>query len=168
MKRKKANFIFLVAFCLFLPSCLGIGQNLIVEESFMAIPYEEAFHLALRSAEQMHDECRRINPINYPVIVSLGTSKSRGVITVLYKYDPEAGSIGTDPPKSLSSMATSIFVPRFGAEFYMHIRFSREGDVARGVKIEVTQHKGIKKQIFQEEMEKLKKTYLTYLKRNWK
>lgn len=115
MKRKIANFIFIAAFCLFLTSCLGIGQNLMVEESFMPIPYEEAFHLALRSAEQMHNECRRINPINYPMIVSLGTSKSRGVITVLYKYDPEAGSIGTEPPKSLSSLAASIFVPHFGA-----------------------------------------------------
>lgn len=160
--------IFLLLSCLFLTSCLGVGQHVIVEESLVAIPYDEAFDIALRSAEQMYNDCLKINPINYPIIVSLGTSKSRGVITVLYKFDPEAGSIGTEPPKSISSTAARVFVPRFGAEFYMHIKFARDGNLVRGVKVDVMQSKGVKKQIFQEEMENLKKIYLTYLKRNWK
>lgn len=168
MGGKIIKLIFMIEFCFFLSSCLGVSQHIVVEESLRAIPYEEAFDIALRSAEQMHLECQRINPFNYPLIVSLGTSKSRGVITVLYKFDPEAGNIGTEPPKSISSMAARIFVPHFAAEFYMHIRFSKEGNLARGVKIDVMQSKGVKKQNFQEEMENLKRIYLTYLKRNWK
>ncbi len=171
IRRKKSLILItglITGLAFFLFSCLGVGQRLVIQEPLLSIPYDRAFDLALQSAEQMHNECRKINPFNYPTIVLLGTSKSRGVITIFYKFDPEAGSIGKEPPMSISSVFERVFVPHFAAEFYMHIRFLKEGDMARGVQVEVMQSKGIKKQIFQEEMENLRKTYFSYLKRYWK
>lgn len=165
---KKINLLLLVSFLLILISCLGVGKSLVLEEIWEPISYDRAYEIALESARQMHEECRRINAINYPVIGSLGTSKSRGVITIYYKFDPEAGSICTKPPESVSSFIKETFVPHFGAEFYMHIRFLKEDDTAKGVKIEVTQTKGIKKEIFENEMENLKGVYLSYLKKQWR
>jgi len=149
-------------------SCLGIGKIITSEEFLIEIPYDQAFDLALESAKEMQEKCKIINVFNFPVIVSLGTSKSREVITVHYKYDPEAGSVCIKPPESLESMGKRVFVPHFGAEFYMYIRFLKEGNMAKGVKIEVTQYKGVKKEIFEKEMYHLRDIYLTYLKKRWK
>ncbi len=100
-------------------------------------------------------------------MVSLGTSQKRGVITVHYRFDPEAGSVCSEPPGGVSSFLKRAFVPHFGAEFYMHVRFVREGNQALGVRVEVTQSKGVKKQIFDEEKERLRELYVRYLRRHW-
>lgn len=98
----------------------------------------------------------------------MGTSKSRGVITLRYRFDPESGSGCRKPPETISSFTKRVFFPHFGAEFFMHIRFVKEGDVAKGVKIETTQMKGVKKEVFDREMENLKNSYMEYLKRYWR
>ncbi|CUS79087.1 hypothetical protein JGI3_01075 [Candidatus Kryptobacter tengchongensis] len=168
MKKINLLLVLLLGFSLTFFSCLGVGTRLTLTESFETIPYDEAFEIALKSAKEMQEECSKTNPFNFPVIVSLGTSKSRGVITVHYRFDPEAGSVCTKPPESISSLAKRTFVPHFAAEFYMHIRFLKEGDIAKGVKIEITQSKGVKKKVFEEEMDNLRKAYLSYLKKYWK
>lgn len=126
-------------------SCLIVGSKIaFLEESINPLPYDKAFDLALKAAEEMHEEFKNTIPFNYPVIVSTGTSKSRKVITIHYKFDLEAGSLNTKPPVDLTSTIKRVFFP-LGAKFYMHIRFLKEGDMARGLKIEVTQMKGVKK-----------------------
>lgn len=172
MRLKKIYQLLLIAFLINLPfifiSCLGAGRIIVLSEPFEPIPYDKAFDLALESAKEMQEQCQRINAFNYPVVVALGTSKSRGVITMHYRFDPEAGSVCTKPPESITSLAKRIFVPRFAAEFYMHIRFLKEGDIAKGVKIEVMQSKGVKKEVFDNEMKNLRNVYLSYLKMRWK
>lgn len=150
-----------------LNGCLGIGKGISVQETLKPLPYDQAFDVALRSAEKMCEECKNINPFNFPVIVSLGTSKSRGVITVHYRFDPEAGSICSKPPVDISSSAKRVFVPHFGAEFYMHIRIIKEGDKAKAVSIEITQSKGVKKDVFDKEMERFKDVYKNYLNKEY-
>lgn len=144
-------------------SCLGAGRSITFQENIKHISYDQVFEVALKSAEKMCEECKKINPFNFPVLVSLGTSKSRGIITLHYQFDPEAGSLCTQPPPEVSAMAKRIFVPRFGAEFYMHIKIIRDKDKATGINIQVTQSKGIKKEIFDREMERLKSVYQSYL-----
>jgi len=166
---QKLQFLFVIIFSILLTSCLGVGSKAIfVEQSVSLLPYDKAFDLSLRAAEEMVETCKKRNPINFPIIVSLGTSKSRGVITLHYKFDPEAGSVCTPHPKGLTPFAKEWFVPHFGAEFYMHIRFQKEGDMVKGLNIEVTQMKGIKKKVFDEEREKLKDVYIEFLKKYWK
>lgn len=160
---KKFKILLIVGFSIFISSCLGVGKSITIEETFKPLPYDRAFDIALSSAEKMCEECKKINPFNFPVIVSLGTSKSRGVITIHYKFDPEAGSLCTKPPLDTSSFAKRTFVPHFGAEFYMHIRIIKEQDKATGLNIEVTQSKGVKKEVFEKEMEKLRDVYRSYL-----
>lgn len=158
---------FLVLFFLItMVSCLGVGTRIKPEETFIPISYDKAFDISLKSANQMIQECKIINPYNFPIIVDIGTSKSRGVITLHYRYDPVAGNICSQPPEPIKVLGKG-FIPHFGAEYYMHIRFIKKGDIAEGVKIEITQMKGIKKQEFVDEMERLKETYLKYLRRNW-
>lgn len=166
---QKAKLLITIIFIFALTSCLGVGSKVVSQGDFRSpLPYDKAFELSLKAAEEMVEECKKVNPFNFPVLVSLGTSKSRGVITMHYRYDPEAGSVYTRPPMDATSVAKRVFVPHFAAEFYMHIRFQREGDTARGLQIEVTQMKGVKKEIFDEEMQKLRTVYLEFLKRYWK
>ncbi len=47
------------------------------------------------------------------------------------------------------------------------MRFVREGNQALGVRVEGTQSKGVKKQIFDEEKERLRELYVRYLRRHW-
>lgn len=152
----------------FLVSCLGAGQAVRQKQALPPLPYDKAFDLALQSAREMNEECRQVNPFNYPTVVSLGTSQRRGVITVHYRFDPEAGSACTEPPGGVSSFLKRAFVPHFGAEFYMHVRFVREGDRALGVHLEVSQSKGVKKAAFDAEMQHLKELYLRFLRRHWR
>ncbi|MGC8916091.1 MAG: hypothetical protein ACP5NF_03840 [Thermoanaerobaculum sp.] len=100
--------------------------------------------------------------------MELGTSQKRGVITVHYRFDPEAGSICSEPPGGASSFLKRTFVPHFGAEFYMHVRFLQERNEALGVRVEVTQSKGVKKQVFEEEKRRFRDVYLSYLRRHWR
>lgn len=165
-----SGFFKIFCICLFtflITSCLGIGTTIKPEESLTPIPYDRAFDLALKSAVDMISDCKSINVYNFPVLVETGTSKSRGVITIHYKYDPSAGNICSPPPESIKIL-TSRFVPHFGAEYYMHVRFIQTENIAKGVSIEITQWKGVKKREFIDEMERLKEIYLTYLKRNWR
>ncbi|MGQ9801823.1 MAG: hypothetical protein ACUVRL_09200 [Candidatus Saccharicenans sp.] len=165
---QKAKLLLVVSLIFAFSSCLGVGKKMVFqEESITALPYDNAFDSALKAAEEMHEECKKINPFNYPIIVSLGTSKSRKVITIHYKYDPEAGSINTKPPIDLSSTLKRTFVPHFGAEYYMHIRIQKEGDIVKGLKIEITQMKGVKNQVFEEEMKRLRAVYTEFLKKHW-
>lgn len=168
MSRSQMMKIFFLSFSFVIfASCLGIGNRIKLEETFTPIPYDQAFDLALKSAREMHQECKRINFHNFPIIVDLGTSKSRGVITLHYKYDPTAGNVCSPPPEPVKSLAMG-FVPHFGAEFYMHVRFAKTEGTTKGVSIEISQSKGVKKEEFANEMERLKEIYLKYLKRNWK
>lgn len=112
---------FIPLFLVFLSSCLGVGTNIKVEENLEIISYDKAFDIALETAKEIHLKCKNINPYNYPTIVDAGVSKSRGVITIHYKYDPAAGSVCSSPPEPIKVMAKG-FVPHFGAEFYMHIK----------------------------------------------
>lgn len=128
--------------------------------------YDRAWDLALQSAQQMCEEGKRVNHYNFPFLVSLGTSKSRRVITIKYDYDPAAGSVGTTPPNAEELIAKQ-FVPRFGAEFYMHIRLVKKGDEVRRIRVEVTQMKGINKEEFVREAENLKNYYLSFLRQKW-
>lgn len=164
---KSVGFGNVVGACI-LTGCLGVGGVISQEQPFSALPYEQAFALALQSAREMHEECRQIDPFNYPAVVSLGTSQKRGVITVHYRFDPEAGSICSEPPGGVSSFLKRAFVPHFGAEFYMHVRFVREGERALGVRVEVSQSRGLKKRTFEEEKERLREVYLSYLRRHWR
>ncbi len=168
MRGRLRLFFWVVAFPFVLFSCVGAGRNIVSKEPFPFIPYDRAFDLALKAANEMHEECSKINPINFPTVVSMGTSKSRGVITLQYRFDPEAGSLCRKPPEAITSFAKRVFVPHFGAEFFMHIRFIKEGEVAKGVTIEVTQMKGVKKEVFDREGENLKNFYIEYLRRFWK
>ncbi|MEW5876741.1 MAG: hypothetical protein AB1751_01575 [Acidobacteriota bacterium] len=168
MKRCKAGRLVFVMLGLFLVSCLGAGRAVRQEQALAPLPYDRAFDLALQSAREMSEECRQVNPFNYPAVVSLGTSQKRGVITVHYRFDPEAGSVCTEPPGGASAFLKRAFVPHFGAEFYMHVRFVREGDRALGVQVEVSQSKGVKKAVFDEEMERLRELYLRFLRRHWR
>ncbi|KDA52869.1 hypothetical protein EG19_09215 [Thermoanaerobaculum aquaticum] len=97
-----------------------------------------------------------------------GYEPKEGVITVHYRFDPEAGGICSEPPGGVSSFLKQAFVPHFGAEFFMHVRFVREADRALGVQVEVTQSKGVKKAVFDAEMERFKELYLRYLRRHWR
>lgn len=149
-----------------LVSCLGAGRSITFQENIRHMSYDQVFEAALKSAEKMSEECKKINPFNFPVLVSLGTNKSRGIITLHYQFDPKAGSLCTQPPFEVSDIAKRIFIPRFGAEFYMHIKIIKEKDKATGINIQVTQTKGIKKEIFDREMERLRDVYQTYLVKN--
>jgi len=161
--------LLIIIFAFLLTSCLGVGSKAVfLEQSLSPLPYDKAFDISLRAAEEMVEICKKKNPINFPVIVSLGTSKSKGVITLYYKFDPEAGSVCTQHPKGLTSFAKEWLVPHFGAEFYMHIRFQKEENMVSGLNIEITQMKGIKKEVFDEERQKLKTIYLEFLKKYWK
>lgn len=75
MKRVKIFFFFIL---LFLYSCLGVGKRATFEEYLEPLSYDKAFTSSLKAAEEMADECSKINPFNFPTVVSLGTSKSRG------------------------------------------------------------------------------------------
>jgi len=161
----------ILIFLLFIPwlliGCLGVGRNLIIEEPFNTLPFDRAWEIALLSAEQMCEEAKKVNPYNFPVIVSIGTSKIRNIITLRYDYDPVAGSIGKIPPDA-GKVLTKQFVPHFAAQYYVHIKLIKQGDQATGVKIEVTQVKGVKKKEFDQEAENLKNYYFTFLRKNWK
>jgi len=159
----------LITFLTFFSSCLGVGMSLREEKVQASLPYEQAFERALKAAKEMEQRCKEINSYNFPAIVSVGTSKSRGVITLVYQFDPAWGSLCTKPPKvpAVEEAAKILFVPRFGAKFYLHVRFLKEKNVARGVRLEVTQSSGVKKESFRQEMEKFKNTYLVYLNRHW-
>lgn len=151
---------------LFFICCFGAGRQLVINEPMASVSYDQAWEIALNSAREMCEEGKKINPYNFPVLVSLGTSKSRNVITLKYDFDPAAGSIGTEPPNAAELIAKK-FVPRFGAEFYIHIKLIKSGQQINGVKIEVTQMKGIKKEEFDREAERVKDYYLQFLKKNW-
>lgn len=151
---------------LFFICCFGAGSQLAINESMASVSYDQAWEIALNSAREMCEEGKKINPYNFPVLVSIGTSKSRNVITMKYDFDPAAGSIGTEPPNAAELIAKK-FVPRFGAEFYVHIKLIKSGQQINGVKIEVTQMKGIKKEEFDREAERVKDYYLQFLKKNW-
>ncbi|MCS7278795.1 MAG: hypothetical protein NZ530_01880 [Thermodesulfobacteriaceae bacterium] len=162
---RKFKLFSIIGFLVFLSSCLGVGRGIIAQETLKPMPYEYTFEVALKSAEKMLEECKRINPFNFPNIVSIGTSKERGLITLYYRFDPEAGSICTKPPIDLTSFVKRTFVPHFGAEFYMYIRIKKEEDKATGINIEITQTKGLKKDIFDKEMERLREVYKNYFNR---
>lgn len=155
----------LICFSLFATSSFGLGQKLLSRYTLPLGMEADSYDLALKAAEKMCDECKGVNPFNFPIIVSLGTSKSRGVITIHYKFDPEAGSVCTSPPVGLVPSTKRIFVPRFGAEFYMHIRTVKGEDGSPCLDINVTQSKGIGREIFDKEMEILVETYKRYLER---
>jgi len=152
--------------CLLTFACFGAGRQIVAEQSQPEFSYDEAYEIALKSAEEMCQEAKKVNPYNFPAIVKLGTSKSRNIITVFYQFDPVAGSVGTKPPETGEIVAKS-FVPHFGAEFYLHIKLLKQGDKAQGVKVTVTQMKGVKKEIFDQEMENLKNYYLGFLNKYW-
>ncbi|HEK84749.1 MAG: hypothetical protein ACPLZD_06265 [Candidatus Saccharicenans sp.] len=156
----------ITALSLFLICCFGAGRQLVIDEPVAPVSYDQAWEIALNSAREMCEEGKKINPYNFPVLVSLGTSKSRDVITLRYDFDPAAGSIGTEPPNAAELIAKK-FVPRFGAEFYIHIKLIKSGQQVNGVKIEVTQMKGVKKEEFDREADKVKDFYLQFLKKNW-
>uniref|UniRef100_A0A7V4N406 Uncharacterized protein n=1 Tax=Thermodesulfobacterium geofontis TaxID=1295609 RepID=A0A7V4N406_9BACT len=126
------------AFILFMPclliDCLSVGRNFIIEESFNTLPFDRTWEIALLNAEQMCEKAKKINPYNFPVIVSLGTSKTMNIITLRYDYDPTAGSIGKIPPEAGKILAKQ-FVPHFAAQYYVHIKLIKQGDQATGVKI---------------------------------
>ncbi|MGC8810167.1 MAG: hypothetical protein ACP5Q3_07950 [bacterium] len=163
---RKEVLVFLLGMPWLLIGCLGAGRNLVVEERVNALPFERAWEIALVSAEQMCEQAKKINPYNFPVIVSLGTSKTRNIITLRYDYDPEAGSVGKTPPNAGKVLAKQ-FVPHFGAQYYVHIKLIRQDDRATGVEVEVTQMKGVKKEKFEQEAENLKDYYLSFLRKNW-
>ncbi len=154
-------FLIMVLVC-----CFGAGRQLVTQEPMTALSFDQAWDVAMASARQMCEEAKKINPYNFPIIVSLGTSRSRNVITIKYDYDPAAGSVGTEPPNA-EELVAKQFVPRFGAEYYVHIRLVKTGQQVSGVKVEVTQMKGVKKEEFDREAEKLKEYYLSFLKKNW-
>lgn len=161
LKISAPAFLIMVLVC-----CFGAGRQLVTQEQVAPLSFDQAWEVALTSARQMCEEAKKANPYNFPIIVSLGTSKSRNVITIKYDYDPAAGSVGTEPPNA-SELAAKQFVPRFGAEYYIHIRLVKSGQQVSGVKVEVTQMKGVKKEEFDREAEKLKEYYLSFLKKNW-
>jgi len=156
----------LLVTCLLSFACFGAGRQIVVEQTYPELSYDDAYEKALKSAEEMCQEAKKVNPYNFPVIVKIGTSKSRNIITVSYQYDPVAGSVGTKPPETGEIVAKS-FVPHFGAEFYLHIKLIKQADKARGVKVTVTQMKGVKKDVFDQEMENLKSYYLSFLSKYW-
>ncbi|MGB9715805.1 MAG: hypothetical protein ACPL1G_05305 [Thermodesulfovibrionales bacterium] len=162
----KKVLVFLLCIPWLLIGCLGAGRSLVVEERVKALPFERAWEIALNSAKQMCEQAKKINPYNFPVIVSLGTSKARYIITLRYDYDPEAGSIGKTPPNAGKVLAKQ-FVPHFGAQYYVHIKLITQDEQATGIKVEVTQMKGVKKEKFDLEAENLKEYYLSFLRKNW-
>lgn len=166
----RKRMVLLIAFSTLFSSCLGVGISVKEERTQASLPYEQAFELSLKAAREMEQRCKEINSYNFPAVVSLGTSKSRGVITLFYRFDPAWGSLCTRPPKKPAAQeaAEILVVPRFGAEFYLHVKFIREKNLATGVRVEVIQSKGVKKETFSQEMENFKNTFLSYLVRHWK
>jgi len=130
--------------------CLGVGRNLIIEEPFKALPFDRAWEIALLSAEQMCEEGKKINPYNFPVLVKIGTSKTRNIITLRY-----------------GKVLAKQFVPHFAAKYYVHIKLIKQDDRATGVQIEVTQMKGVKKKELDQEAENVKNYCLCFLRKNW-
>ena len=80
MKGKKA-WPTLIFFSLV--ACIaGAGKKVELEETLPALSYDQAREVALQGANQMCQDGKMINPYNFPVLVSPGTSKSRRVITI--------------------------------------------------------------------------------------
>jgi hypothetical protein len=157
-------FIFLLFIPWLLIGCIGIGRSLIIEEPFNTLPFDRAWEIALLSAQQMCEEARKVNPYNFPVIFS--SSKTDNIITLMYEYKPPAGSIGKPP--DVEKVFWSRDIPFFAARFSVKINLIKQGDQATGVKIEVKQITGVKKEEFDREAENLKNYYFSFLRKNWK
>ncbi len=130
---------------LFLGACATVTQPRIYREiGYPAISYEKAFNYVIRAGDDIGFE-----PARYPK-----PDREKGIVTLMAKAET-----GERVVKAL------IFTPLW-RHFVLEVHINREGAVARGVYLKVTQAGGAT--IQREEMEKLAKTYLEALGKYWK
>ena len=130
---------------LFLGACATVTQPKVYREtSYPSISYETAFNYVIRAGDDIGFE-----PARYP-----RPNKEKGIVTLMAKAET-----GERVVKAL------IFTPLW-RHFVLEVRINREGNIARGVHLKVTQAGGAT--VKREEMEKLAKTYLEALGKYWK
>ena len=138
------RFLYLLII-LFLGACATVTQPKVYREtSYPSISYETAFNYVIRAGDDIGFE-----PARYP-----RPNKEKGIVTLMAKAET-----GERVVKAL------IFTPLW-RHFVLEVRINREGNIARGVHLKVTQITGAT--IKREEMEKLAKTYLEALGKYWK
>lgn len=130
---------------LFLGACATVTQPKINREtSYPPISYETAFNYVMRAGDDIGFE-----PARYP-----RPNKEKGIVTLMAKA--ETGE----------RVVKALIFTTLWRHFVLEVRINREGDIAKGVHLKVTQAGG--STIEREEMEKLAKTYLEVLGKYWK
>ena len=138
------RFLYLLII-LFLGACATVTQPKVYREtSYPSISYETAFNYVIRAGDDIGFE-----PAGSPK-----RNKEKGIVILVPKA--ETGE----------RLAKAFFFTIYWTDFQLKVRINREGNIARGVHLKVTQAGGAT--VKREEMEKLAKTYLEALGKYWK
>lgn len=135
----------LVILAIFFAACGTLTQpKITTEKGYSQIPYEKAFEYVLRAGDDIGFE-----PAKYPK-----PDKEKGIVILMAKA--ETGE----------RVAKALFFTVLWKHFVLEVRINRDGNIAKGVNLKVTQAGGAT--IKREEMENLVKAYTEALERYWK
>lgn len=125
--------------------CATVVQPKISKEtSYPPISYEKAFNYVIRAGDDIGFE-----PARYPK-----PNKEKGFVNLMAKA--ETGE----------RVAKALFFTPFWTHFVLGVRLIRDGNIARGVHLKVTQVSGVT--IKREEMENFAHAYMKALEEYWK